>query len=271
MVEEGYSVLMSVYKNEKPLYLKESIDSMLNQTVKPSEFILVSDGPLTTELDKIILEYEKMKLIKVIRLPENVGLGKALNKGVQHCTKMYIARMDSDDLSAPNRCEKQLVFMKKHPEVGIVGTDMIEMSNDRETYKHYPETHEEILKYSKSRNPFCHPSVFIRKKIFLESSGYQHMLYFEDYFLWYRLLNSGILSSNISEPLLRMRVDEGLYSRRGGIKYVKAVVSFYLAIYKRRYISLIPMLFYITLKSAVALLPVSFREAFYKKVLREKR
>ena len=128
---EKYSVLMSVYYKEKPKYLKESIDSMINQTIVPDEIVLVEDGPLTNELQEVLNSYEKKypSLFNRVKIPINVGLGLALNEGLRVVRNDLVARMDTDDLSKPNRCEKQLKVFDSNPELSIVGAYVDEFYN----------------------------------------------------------------------------------------------------------------------------------------------
>ena len=106
MLENNYSILMSVYAKDNPDYLKLAIDSMLNQTIKSNDFVIVEDGPLTTELDAVINEYSsKNKEINVVKIEHNSGLGKALDFGLNYCKNELVARMDADDISLPTRCE----------------------------------------------------------------------------------------------------------------------------------------------------------------------
>ena len=104
---DNYSVLMSVYHKEKAEFLREALDSIWNQTVQTDDFVLVCDGPLNEELDSVIAEHEKAHpgVLHVIRLEKNGGLGNALNIGIKQCKNELIARMDSDDISYPDRCE----------------------------------------------------------------------------------------------------------------------------------------------------------------------
>ena len=105
---------MSVYQKENPEYLRAAVESVLGQTVPPEEVVLVCDGPLTEALDGVIAEYARQEIaFRVVRLPENGGLGKALNEGLKYCSCEWIARMDTDDLSTPDRCEKQLKFLEE--------------------------------------------------------------------------------------------------------------------------------------------------------------
>src|SRR5690625_3717442 len=110
IIDEKYSVLMSIYNKENPSYFKESIDSMLSQTLLPEQIVIVKDGPLTKELDAIVDQYDpsESKLFTIVPLDENIGLGRALDVGLKHCRNELVARMDTDDISLPTRCEKQV-------------------------------------------------------------------------------------------------------------------------------------------------------------------
>ena len=126
---EHYSILMSVYYKEKPEYLSESIQSMLHQTVPPDDYVLVCDGPLTPGLDQVIdhFVHQEKGLFQVIRLEKNQGLGNALNAGMKYCKNDLVARMDSDDISLPERCELQLKKFEESPELDIVSGTVLDL------------------------------------------------------------------------------------------------------------------------------------------------
>ena len=128
MIVLKFSVLMSVYIKENPKYMKQSLDSIINQTYKPSEIVIVKDGLLTKELNDLIDEYQKIytNLFKIITLEENVGLGKSLNIGVLNCTYDIIARMDTDDICRNDRFEKQIKVLKNNKHIDIVGSNIVE-------------------------------------------------------------------------------------------------------------------------------------------------
>lgn len=217
-----YSVLMSVYRKEKPEYLKESIISMLNQTIKPDEIVLVKDGPLTAELDAVIDKFKSSNLIKVVPLDQNVGLGKALNIGLEKCKNELIARMDTDDISINNRCEKQLELFLKNDNLSVVGTAIAEFIGDPENvvaYKDVKTSHKDILNNIKFRNPINHPSVMFKKNDVLSVGNYKHWNLNEDYYLWLRMAHQGFLFQNINESLVKMRITDETYLRRGGWDY----------------------------------------------------
>ena len=224
---EKYSVLMSVYYKERPEYLQQSMESILHQTVPASDFVLVCDGPLTPELDAVI---EKMQqkfgaILHVHQLKVNGGLGKALNAGLEQCKYELVARMDSDDVSRPERCEKQLQVFTEHPEYSLVSGIVEEFDGDIHNVtgcRAVPETQQEILRFAKKRNPFNHPCIMYKKSSVQAVGSYQDFYLLEDYYLWIRMLQQGYLGYNIQEPLLWMRAGSAMYKRRGGWKYVES-------------------------------------------------
>lgn len=121
MARMDYSVLMSVYHKERPEFLRQAMESIAKQTVPTNDFVLVCDGPLNEQLDEVIAQMQDMfgQLLHVVRLEKNMGLGNALNIGIQHCKNDLVARMDSDDISRPDRCERQLRIFSERSELDI--------------------------------------------------------------------------------------------------------------------------------------------------------
>ena len=223
-----FSVLMSIYSKEQALFLSECLLSIKNQTIQPAEIIIVEDGTLTDVLYVELDFWQSILPIKRIVLVENIGLGLALNVGLKHCSNEIIARMDTDDICLPSRFEKQLQVFSTM-EVDICGgwVSEFDVSCDEVTsYRKLPETHEEILRFSRFKNPLNHPSVMYRKSVILDVNGYENVLYFEDYHLWLKLMASGFKFYNIQEPLVSMRAGLGQLSRRGGFRYALLELEF---------------------------------------------
>lgn len=233
MKEEKYSVLMSVYYKEKPEYLLESMESILNQTVPTNDFVLVCDGPLNQELDKVIQEMQGKfrEVLHIVRLKENSGLGNALNEGLKYCKNELVARMDSDDISFRERCELELKCFEKQPDLDIVGGTILEFENSIDVItgkRLVPETQKAICKFSRKRNPFNHPSVMFKKSEVERVGGYSEAYpLFEDYYLWIRMLKNGSVGLNIQNPVLYMRTSVDMYLRRGGLVYAGNLLKFY--------------------------------------------
>lgn len=223
-----FSVLMSVYKKEKPEYLDFALKSIEHQTVKPHEIILVEDGPITHSLQKIVMKHKRLfgNNFKVIVSTTNKGLGNALRLGTNYVTTNWIARMDSDDYSVPNRFQKQLEFIINNPDVAVVGGQIVEFSesiNNPVGERRVPLTKKNIYNFMKWRSPFNHPTVFINKQKLDCVGGYIPFGNLEDYYLWVRIILQKFDVRNINMPVVYMRVDEGMYSRRGkasNIKYI---------------------------------------------------
>ena len=268
----NFSVLLSVYNKECPDYLSGSFESLLEQSVRPNEVVLVKDGPLTPELEAVIDDYvQKMPYLKVVPLKSNQGLGKALNEGLKHCTNDIVARMDTDDICMPNRFEKQLKVFELCPETDVVGAWISEFEGDPcnvISVRKLPETHDEIFAYGKVRCPINHPVVMFKKNAVLAAGGYMHLLLFEDYYLWVRMLLNGARFYNIQEPLLYFRASEEMFMRRGGYKYAKTEASFLWKMYKIGYVGFVPTVKNIAIRFTVRIMPNKLRSVVYKKILR---
>lgn len=268
----NFSVLLSLYYKEKPTFLSQSLNSIFNQSIYPSEVIIVKDGPLTAELEKIVGVYQqKYPSLKIISLSQNQGLGRALNEGLKYCSYDIVARMDTDDIAKPDRFEKQLSFLETHPEIDVVGSwiDEFEGSIDNIlSVRKLPETPEELFQYGKSRNPINHPAVMFRKSAVLRSGSYQHFPLFEDYYLWVRMLMNGSKFYNIQESLLYFRTSPDMFKRRGGLKYALTEIKLQYRFYTLGYISFCQMLKNDIVRTVVRLIPNSLRSVIYQKVLR---
>lgn len=219
----NFSVLISVYKKEKPSFLEDCLNSIFMQTLCPTEVVLVKDGPLTPELDDVIRKYVDLVNLKIISLEYNSGLGIALSKGLECCSYEIVARMDTDDIAKHNRFEKQIAIFKQMPNVDVVGTWIDEFVgeniNNIVSVRKLPEVSNDIYSFSKKRNPINHPTVMFKKSAVLAVGGYQDFPLFEDYYLWIRMLVKGYNFYNIPQSLLYFRTSSDVYKRRGGWSY----------------------------------------------------
>ena len=268
-----FSVLLSLYAKECPDYLRCSLESILLQTKKAKEIILVKDGPLTQELDEIVNEYQtKIANLKVVFLSENKGLGRALNEGLNHCSYDLVARMDTDDVAKPDRFEKQMKIFQKYPDIDVVGSWIDEFEGDPSnviSIRKLPESHKEIWNYAKKRNPVNHPVVMFRKSAVLAAGGYKHFPLFEDYYLWVRMLLNGAKFYNVQESLLLFRTSSEMFKRRGGFKYACTEAKFQWHIHKLGFISFPETLMNICIRFGTRIIPNDLRGWIYKKLLRK--
>lgn len=172
-----FSIAMSVYHKDNATFFDRALQSITEQqTIIPSEIVLVCDGPLNSELDAVIDTYQKRyPIFNIIRLPQNKGLGNALKLAVENASYELIARMDSDDVSVADRFEQQLAFFSEHPEIDIVGGDITEFIGEEENIvgkRIVPRTDSEIKEYMKKRAAFNHVSVMYKKTAVQAAGGY---------------------------------------------------------------------------------------------------
>ena len=269
-----YSVLMSVYYKENPEWFRESIESMMNQTVRTNDFVIVKDGKLTNELDEVISEYCKKypDIFNIVELEKNMGLGLALATGILKCKNELVARMDSDDYSVPERCEKQLKKFNEDESLDIIGSCIAEFIDDINNVKAYrvlPEKHKEILKYAKRRNPFGHPSVMFKKSKLLEAGNYRSYYLVEDYDMWIRMIENGCTCYNFKDIFVYMRISDDFYKRRGGSRYLKSMLKFKKEQYKKGFFSRKDYLISSGAHIFMCIIPNRCRNILYKKFLRK--
>ncbi|TLM67925.1 MAG: glycosyltransferase [Deltaproteobacteria bacterium] len=214
----NFSVLMAVYRRERPQFFREALQSLADQSHPAAEVVLVVDGPVGDDLEDVIGEYRETLPLKVVRLPENRGLAAALNEGLAHCSHPWVARMDSDDVALPGRFARQTAFLDAHPEIDVCGAwieerdmAMAQVLSIREV----PLDHDAIRRFARRRNPISHPVCFFRKESVLAVGGYPPIGRAQDYALWALMLVRGYRFANLPEILLRMRTGEGLLGRRG--------------------------------------------------------
>lgn len=268
-----FSVLMSVYIKECPSYLEAALSSIFTQTVMPDEVVLVEDGPLTSELGETINKFKKEypTILKVIKFETNRGLGQALHDGLLECSNEIVFRMDTDDIAHKDRFEKQLkIFKEKNVDaVGSNITEFDETMTNITSHRIVPEQDEDIKKMAKSRNPINHMTIAFKKQAVIESGNYLDMMYFEDYYLWVRMMSKGYKFYNIQEELIDVRGGNDMIKRRGGKKYIKPIINFEKEILKLGYISKFEFLKNVIQRVIVSLIPNSFRFFVYKKILRK--
>lgn len=274
-----YTVLMSVYYREEAAWLRQSMESMFAQTVPPSDFVLVCDGMLTDELEEVIraVQQEHGDVLQVIRLAENRGLGRALMKGMAYCRFPIVARMDSDDVARPDRCERQLQILENRPEIDIVSGTIEEFrtfaGEDTEVTgrRILPSEPGEILRYARLRCPFNHPCVMFRRQAVLDAGNYSEEEYPEDYYLWVRMLQNGSKGYNCREPLLWMRAEEDLYRRRAGDDYLRKHLRLFRYMYDTGFISRPQYLCCSAVRTMSAVMPNGLRASVYRRLLHRKK
>lgn len=214
------SVLMSVYKAENPEYLDRALQSVWDdQTHKPNEIVLIADGSLTPDLDKIIDKWKEALGASFVlcRNEVNLGLTKSLNKGLKKASGDFIARMDSDDISHPRRFELQYNFLIDNPDIDVVGGALQEFNDNNEclNIRYYPQNPKTIKKYICKASPLAHPTVMMRRRIFDSGLSYdERFRTSQDIALWFDVLYKGYNISNLSDITIYFRFAEDVFKRR---------------------------------------------------------
>jgi glycosyltransferase involved in cell wall biosynthesis len=270
-----FSVLLSIYNKENPFFLDASLKSVFEQTLAPSEVVLVKDGPLTPGLDEVLSRYQAQysDIFKVFALEKNSGLGVSLALGLEHCTNELVARMDTDDICMSFRFEKQYNMLQNHPELDLVGFNIAEFDNDPTVVlqcRKLPEKPEDIYKLSKRRNPINHPTVMFRRSKALQAGNYKPMKYLEDYYLWMRMLKEGMKFYNIQEIGVLQRMGNDLISRRHGFSYFSNEVKCFAKGFGIGYINGFEFCSAVVVRGFVRIVPKPVTKWFYNRFLRQK-
>ena len=268
-----YSVLMTVYNGDIPEYFEMALNSMIKQTVQPDEIVIVKDGVVAHKLQNVIDNAKKTyRDIVEVQLNENIGLGLALNEGIKLCKNDLIARMDADDISLQTRCERQLEVFYKNPNIDIVGSHVIEFSDNVENIvgrRKVPITNKEINKYAKTRDPFNHPSVMYKKSRVLQVGGYGNYRKNQDTDLWIKMLHDGCMAENIDDYLLFFRFDEKTYKKRKSWINTKLLIKIRKNAYKIGFSSFLEFAEVAIMQLVIFIMPLSIQKLIYKNILRK--
>lgn len=270
-----FSVLMSVYHKENPAHFERALRSNItDQTLCPTQLVLVCDGPLNSQLDDVIATYVKKypEIMKVCRLKENSGLGNALRFGLEQCDYELVARSDSDDICVPERFSLQVSYMEQHEDIAASSGTIDEFYDDPEQpqrVKHMPLENNDLCQYARKRNPLNHMATIFRKQAILEVGSYEHLQYLEDYYLWMRLVANGKKIGNLDNLLVHACVGNGMEDRRGDKRYIQSwkILGRYMLKHKLQ-----SRLGYLTSIARISLwcyMPSRFRTFVYNKILRK--
>ncbi|WP_158212850.1 glycosyltransferase [Fibrobacter sp. UWB5] len=264
---------MAVYKKDDPSFLSTAVESMLKQTILCEQFIIVEDGPLPESLQVIIDKYEKNspELFTVVRLSENKGLANALNNGIAVSRNELIARMDSDDISFPKRCEKQLLMFQQDSDLALVGTATLDFfdspENAKPSVRPTPAKAEEIKRILKRNDPFAHPTVMYKKSVIQACGGYDASLRrVEDYELFSHLVALGYKATNIEEPLLYYRANKMMLLRNRSKINRNTRILVQKKIYRRGECSFLDYLYVFFAMKVAGLIPSFIYEKAYNLV-----
>ena len=268
-----FSVLMSVYNNESAAFLEQAVSSILiNQTILPNQVVIVKDGVINNKLDAVLTKYQNRfkNIIDIVGYKNNLGLGKALNYGLDFCKNEIVFRMDTDDICVPNRFEIQLSTFKNNPKVAIVGSNIEEFNilpGDLNRFRNVPSSSLEINDKKFYRNPFNHMTVAFLKSSILKCGGYKPMPGYEDYYLWMRVLKE-FNGFNLSDNLVHARVGNGMIARRQGFVFFINEFKFQRTLLVEDLITYSDFIKNIFFRLFPRLLPKKILELIYTKILR---
>lgn len=268
-----FSVSMNVYHGDDPVWFREAVDSVLNQTVRPDEIVLVVDGPVPEALEEIIAGCEKTDPFVVVRLPENSGHGNARRIGLEKCSHGLVAIMDADDLCLPDRFEKQLAVFRDQPDVSAVGGQIAEFMDTVDNVigiRQVPLTDEDIRSYIKTRCPLNQVTVMLKKADVQAVGGFLDWFCNEDYYLWIRMYLAKMRFANVPDILVNVRVGADMYKRRGGFAYFKSEYRLQKYMRKHRVIGFGTYVMNVTKRLILQLLmPNWMRGIVYRKLARQ--
>lgn len=273
LAHKKFSVLMSIYYKENPDWFKLAVQSVIEQTVRPDEVLIVQDGRLTPELYAVCQELQDLypKIVHYLPLKQNCGLGIALQHGVLACRNELIARMDTDDISLPNRFELQLNEFANNPKLDVCGgyiQEFIDNPNTIQAERKVPLLMEDIYEYGKKRNPLNHVTIMFRKNAVLSAGNYQSFPLMEDYYLWFRMIMNHNVLQNIPQPLVLVRTGQDMVARRGGWSYFKHEVKLYQVFKQKNYLNEREYILILMIRFIARIVPSGIRTFFYKYFLR---
>lgn len=271
---EKYSVLMSLYKKENPEYLRMALDSMINQSVMPDEIVLIEDGSLTVDLYLVLEEYKEKypNLMYYYQNEKNLGLGRSLNIGLKICKNELVARMDTDDVSKADRCEKQLKRFEKNPVLSLVGSYIDEFEGDISnviSQRKVPTAYDDIYEFAKRRSAFNHPTVMYKKSEVLNLGGYSNLKRNQDVDLFGRMLYAGCKAENIDEPLLWFRSSDELAKRRRSWENTRSYIGTIRRFWKMGYSGFKDYIIVLIAQTIMYLMPVKIQKLVYRSLLRK--
>lgn len=271
------SVAMSIYKNDDPVFLRVALKSVIDQTLKPNEIVIVGDGPVPEALGEAVGDMTRQAAdagISLRFLPQDVnrGLGEALRICCESCRGDFIARMDSDDISLPDRFERQMRVFAEHPEVGMVGgmiTEFVGSPDNIVGKRILPLDHDGIYRMMKTRCGVNHVTVIMRREALMAAGNYSGRFRQEDFYLWARMMKIGVRMANIPEVVVNVRSGEDQFARRGGLRYFRQHMRVFRFMYQEGLISLPVLMENYVLRFAQVAFPNKLRTWIYQHILRK--
>jgi len=266
-----FSVVMSVYISDSPIYFIEAINSLLNQTKMPDEIIIIADGPIGNELNVALNYFKNMDLIRIIRLEKNCGLALSRKKAISSTSFDIIAVMDSDDICVPDRFEKQIKLLQdgKTQVVGGWIEEFVNEPRDKGKVRKTPINHKEIFSFGKWRNPINHVTLMFTKEAYDSVDGYSSVRHSEDWDMISRMLVTGVIIQSVPEVLVHVRAGDEMIERRRNIEQFKGEMMLFIKMYSIGYINLFHLFGNIMIRVVLRALPMFVTKFTYNSLLRK--
>lgn len=266
----AFSVLLPVYAGDDPVFVRRAFRSVTSeQTLRPAEVVVVRDGPVGDALAAVL---EQLRTpgdvpVTVVEIAENVGLARALERGLARCAHDVVARMDADDVSLPERFAQQVPLLAEGYD--LVGSAIQEFTDENEPgiVRVPPLSDDDVLRASRFVSPFNHPSVVYRASVVGRVGGYEHLPLMEDYWLFVRMLSAGARACNVAEPLVLYRVGAGAYARRGGLQLLRSEVRLQVLMRRIGWTSWPQLVRNVLVRGGYRLVPEALRKVAYRRLV----
>ncbi len=267
-----FSVLLSIYHRTQADELAKCLDSLLSQTLPADEVVVIKDGPLQPDVDRCLQDYTGQLPIRLFSYPKNRGLGPVLADSLIRCKHELVARVDTDDRCLPGRFSVQIDYLHRNKDISVVGGALQEYYTNNITHKSVirngPITPSEVAKFAKRRNPLNHPTVMFRKSHVLSCGGYEECDFFEDYYLWAKMIHHGYRIANIPNILVETDVTADYFKRRGGLSYIAKELHLLKRLRQLCFFSMLDGIVFVSTRIPIRLLPWMFRQNLYRFFLR---
>ena len=273
MNEDNLTVVMSVYGNDSSLFFREAVDSVLNQTYKAKEFIIVVDGPVGDDINSVLDSISQIETVNIIRLTENKGLAVSRKLAISKCVTEFVAVMDSDDICVPDRFEEQIELLSggRADVAGGWIEEFSEFPGDQGIIRKTPLTHEDIYSFGKWRNPINHVTLMFRRSAYEAVGGYSEVRYTEDWEMISRMLVQGIIIKCVPKVLVNVRAGNEMVVRRRKLSQIYGEFVVFRLMYKAGYLSLFHLIGNILIRVVLRIFPSQFTSSLYKNILRKGR
>ena len=265
-----FSIILPIYKKNKISEVVNCLNSVVNKSLLPNEIVIIYDGFVNSSIKDIVNNKLFFFNKKIVHNSTNIGLGLTLKKGVMNCSNDLIIRVDADDVNNKNRFYELIKAAKKNKKADIIGSYLLEKNNNNYYLKKVPISLSEVKRLIFYRNPLNHNTILLKKRSIIKVGSYRDIRFFEDYYLWLKIIKNNGKIINLNKVLVCSKQDKAFLERRSGYKYLKYFLNFLKIIYRERLINITNYVLYIAIRSPIIISPLLFKRLFYQVFLRKK-